>query len=88
MVQHQRDLLPVKYPGKARFSEHVDGHRAGDVVAQYQIQLRLDQIPGMDFLKPRVGCEDLLRHGHAHAVAFLSASLLRTAAQKVLTALM
>ena len=66
VVHHQGDFALVKDPVEARRLELVDGYGGGDVVAQHQVQLRLNQLSRPDGLQPRVLCQDFLRHGHPH----------------------
>ena len=68
VIHHQGDFALVKDLAEAGRLKLVDGHGGGDVVAQHQIQLRLDQLSRPDGIKPRVGGQDFLRHGHSHRI--------------------
>ena len=56
MVQDNGDLVLVKDLGEARLLKLGDGHRGGDVVAQDDVQLCLDQLARPDLRQPGVGC--------------------------------
>ena len=55
---------------KARGLKLVDGHRGRDVVAEHEVELRLNQLPRAYLLQPGVAGEDLLRHCHCHETSF------------------
>ena len=83
VVQNDGNPLRIENCFESGLLKHADGDRCRDVIPKDQVELCFDQVSGFDFLKPRVGCEDLLGHGHAHALA---SSGMRTAAQKLLIA--
>ena len=85
MVQNDGNPLRIENGFESGLLKHADGDRRGDVVSKDQVELCFDQVSGFDFLKTRVGGENLLGHGHAHALA---SSGMRTAAQKLLIASM
>ena len=64
----QNDVHPglVENIAKARLFKLVDGHRSGDVVAQDNIKVRLDQLSRLDVLLAAVGSQDFLCHSHSH----------------------
>ena len=66
MVQHDGDLILIENALKAGLLELVDRHGSGDVVAQDDIQLCLDQLAGGHSLQPRMGGKYFLSHGHSH----------------------
>ena len=71
MVQDDGDLVLVKDLGEPRLVKFGDGHRSGDVVAQHQVQLGLNELAGLHGRKARVLGQDLLGHGHTHAWSLL-----------------
>ena len=75
VVHHQGDAALIEHLAEARRLELVDGNRSGDVVAQYQIQLCLDQLSGPHAVKSRVLGQDLLRHCHSHVSSSFKRSL-------------
>ena len=64
VIHHQRDAALVEDLIEPRRLELVDGHGRGDVVGQHQVELRLDELPGVDLIQARVLCQNLLRHCH------------------------
>ena len=66
MIHYHRHTALVEYGCESVCLKLIDGDREGDVVAQYQIQFRLDQLTGADFLQTCVRGKDLLCHGHSH----------------------
>ena len=85
VVQNNGNPLRIENGFESGLLKHADGDRRGNIVSQDQVELCFDQVSGFDFLKTRVGGENLLGHGHAHALA---SSGMRTAAQKLLIASM
>ena len=77
VVHHQGDAALVEHLVKARRLKFVDGHRGGDVVAQHQVQLGLDQLSGPNAFQSRVTGQDLLCHCHSHADTLLIFKRLR-----------
>ena len=69
VVHYQGDFALVEHLVKARRLKLVDRHGGGDVVAQHQVQLRLNELPRPDGRKPRVLGQDFLRHGHSHLLS-------------------
>ena len=66
VIQHDRYAILIKYTVKAGFFELVDRHRRGNVVAENNIQLRIDQLPRGYGFQPRVCRQYFLCHGHSH----------------------
>ena len=66
VVQNDDHLVLVVDPFESGLSEFVHRHRGGDVVAQDDVQLGLDQLPGGNLPQPGVGRQDLLCHCHCH----------------------
>ena len=67
MVHHQRHPAFVEHPAGTAALKLVDRHRRGDVVAEAQIELRLDQLPRLHLRQAGVRRQDLLCHGHTHS---------------------
>ena len=46
---------------------------AGNVVGQHEVEIAFDQLTRLHFVEPRMGGEDLLRHGHGtwHVCSFV-----------------
>ena len=66
VVHDQGDLALVKDPGEPLLVKLPDGHGRGDVVAQDNIKVRLDQLSRLDVLLAAVGSQDFLCHSHSH----------------------
>ena len=62
MVHHQADLCFVEYGVKARLFKFVDGHGAGDVVAQHHIQLCHDELARYNGIQHGMRRQNHLRH--------------------------
>ena len=68
VVQDNGNAVLVKNLVEARLAEFLDGNGGGDVVAQNQVQLGGNQLARNNGVKPRVGREDFLGHGHSHGL--------------------
>ena len=66
MIRHQSYLVLVKYALGRELVHLLDCHGAGDVIAQYQVQIRLDQLARIHLFKPCRSRQNLLRHCHSH----------------------
>ena len=66
MIQDDGNAVLVKHAVEACFLEFIHRHRSGDIVAQDNVQLGADQLSCRYGFQPRVGCQDLLGHGHSH----------------------
>ena len=64
VVGHERDLLRVEHALDADLAELLDGDGGGDVVGEHEVEIAFDQLTRLHFGEPRMGGEDLLRHGH------------------------
>ena len=71
MVQDNGDLVLVKDLSESRLVKLGNGYRSGDIVAQHQIQLSLNELSGLHGRKARMLCQDLLGHGHTHVWSLL-----------------
>ena len=68
MVHDHCDAALIKHLIETGCLKLVDGNRGGDVIAQNQIQLCLDQLACTNFRQTCVGGQDLLCHCHAHRI--------------------
>ena len=66
MIRHQSNLVFVEHALILKLFHFLDGHGAGNVIAQHQIQLRLDQLSCLHLVKPCRRGKDLLCHRHSH----------------------
>ena len=66
VIQHDSDMLFIKHAVKTGAFKLVDGHRGGDIVAQHNVQLCVDQLACLDLRQSGVCGKDLLRQGHSH----------------------
>ena len=64
MIGNQGDLSGIENLLHADLLEILNGDRRRDVVGKHQIEIALDQLPRLDFVKPRMCGQDLLGHGH------------------------
>ena len=64
MVGNEGDLLGIEHLLDADLAELFDGDGGGDVVGQHEVEIAFDQLTRLHFVEPRMGGEDLLRHGH------------------------
>ena len=55
VIHHQGHPVPVEHLAGAAPLEFVDRDGRGDVVAEAEVQLRLDKLPRRDLLEARVG---------------------------------
>ena len=76
VVQHDSDMLFIKHAVKTGALKLVDGHRGGDIVAQHNVQLCVDQLACLDLWQSGVCGKDLLRQGHSHGSFLLFYRLL------------
>ena len=72
MVGDQSDFRRVENLLYADLLELFDGDGCGNVVGKNEVKVALDQLAGNHFLKPCMGCKDLLCHGHRtwHTLSF------------------
>ena len=66
VIQHNGDMLFIKHAVETGALKLVDGHRGGDIVAQHNVQLCVDELACLDFRQTGVCGKDLLRQGHSH----------------------
>ncbi len=66
VVQHKRNLIPVKHALRFHFIHLMNSHRRSDIVSENEIQLCLDQLSRADRGKPCMRCKNLLCHRHTH----------------------
>ena len=75
MVRHDGDVLFVEHAVETGALKLVDGDGGGDVVAQHDVQLCVDELACLDLGKPGMCGKDLLRQGHSHGGTLLLKSL-------------
>ena len=66
MIGNQGDLILIEHPVHLHLLHFLYCNGTGNVVSEHQIQIRLDQISGLNPFKSGMSCQDLLRHCHAH----------------------
>ena len=66
MIRHQSNLVLVEDAPGLELVHLLDCHRAGDIIAQHQVQIRLDQLAGFHLFQSGSGRQDFLRHCHSH----------------------
>ena len=71
MVGHERDLRGIEHLLNANLAEFFDGDGGGNVVGQHEVEIAFDQLTRLHFVEPRMGGEDLLRHGHGTSQGML-----------------
>jgi len=71
VVQHDGDVLFVEHAVETGALKLVDGDGGGDVVAQHDVQLCVDELACLDLGKPGMCGKDLLRQGHSHGGTLL-----------------
>ena len=65
MVGNQRDLRPIK-DRTSRLFKLLDGRGTRHIVCEHHVELADNQLPRLHMVKPRMACENLLAHVHAH----------------------
>ena len=65
MVGNQRDLRPIK-DRASRLFKLLDGRGTRHIVCEHHVELADNQLPRLHMVKPRMACENLLAHVHAH----------------------
>ena len=66
VVQHNGNVLFVEHTVKTGLFKLVDGNRGGDVVAQHDVQLCIDELACLDLGKTGMCGKNFLRQGHSH----------------------
>ena len=66
VIQNDGDMLFIKHTVETGALKLVDGHRGGDIVAQHNVQLCVDELACLDLRQSGVCGKDLLRQGHSH----------------------
>ena len=66
VVQHDGNVLFVEHTVKTGLFKLVDGNRGGDVVAQHDVQLCIDELACLDLGKTGMCGKNFLRQGHSH----------------------
>ena len=71
MIRYKGDFVFMEHTVHVHFLHLLDGNRARNVVAQYQIQVCLDQLTGLHVIKSCMGRQNFLRHCHSHICIIL-----------------
>ena len=66
VIQYDGDFVLIKNLGQASLLKLADGHRSGDVVAEHQIQLCLNELAYFHGGQSGVFRQNLLGHRHSH----------------------
>ncbi len=64
MVRHEGYFFRVKYARAAQLFELANRRRRGDIIAQHEVELGLDELACFDSLEPCLRGENLLGHCH------------------------
>ena len=71
VIQHDGDVFLVEHAVKPGLFKLVDGHRGGDVVAQHDVELGVDELACLDLRQTGVCSQNFLRHRHSHSDTLL-----------------
>ena len=66
MVQHDGNVFFVEHTVKTGLFKLVDGNGGGDIVAQHDVQLCIDELACLDLGKTGMCGKNFLRQGHSH----------------------
>ena len=72
MIRHKRDLILVEYTVHVHLLHLLDGYRTGDIIAQHQIKIGLDQLSRFHMIQPRMCRQNFLCHCHSHTPVLLT----------------
>ena len=75
VIQHDGNVLLVEHAVKACLLKLVDGDRGGDIVAQHDIELGIDELACLDLRQTRMCGQNLLRQSHSHGDTLLLSSI-------------
>ena len=71
VIQHDGNVLLVEHAVKACLLKLVDGDRGGDIVAQHDIELGIDELACLDLRQTRMCGQNFLRQSHSHGDTLL-----------------
>ena len=71
VIQHDSNVLLVEHAVKACLLKLVDGDRGGDIVAQHDIELGIDELACLDLRQTRMCGQNFLRQSHSHGDTLL-----------------
>ena len=74
VIQYDGDLILIENLGQASLLKLADGHRSGDVVAEHQIQLCLNELAYFHGGQSGVFRQNLLGHRHSHLKFLLNST--------------
>ena len=66
VVQHDGDVLFIEHAVEPGLFKLVDGNGSGDIIAQHDIELGVDELACLDLGKTCVSGQNFLRQGHSH----------------------
>ena len=66
VVEHQSDAVLIKDGVRAAFFKFVDGDGAGNIVAEHDIEVRLNQLSHLHVVQTGVRRQNFLGHSHSH----------------------
>ncbi|MPN60905.1 hypothetical protein SDC9_208638 [bioreactor metagenome] len=66
MIHDQRHFITVEHAGFVEFRKFVDGHRCSDVVAEYEVNIGQNQLPGLHLVQTAMRGQYFLRKRHCH----------------------
>ena len=72
VIQNDYHFLRIIYPIKTGLLKLVHSHRGGNIIAQYNVQVRLNQLSRSNLRKSRVSRQDFLCHCHCHSYLLLT----------------
>ena len=72
VIQNDYHFLRIIYPIKTGLLKLVHSHRGGNIIAQYNVQVRLNQLSRSNLRKSRVSRQDFLCHCHCHSCLLLT----------------
>ena len=75
VIQHDGNVLLVEHAVKACLLKLVDGDRGGDIVAQHDIELGIDELACLDLRQTRMCGQNFLRQSHSHGDTLLLSSI-------------
>ena len=66
VIQHDGDVLFVEHAVEPGLFKLVDGNGSGDIIAQHDVELGVDELACLDLGKTCVSGQNFLRQGHSH----------------------
>ena len=81
VIGNEAHAVAIEHLGRAELAEDVDGNGRRDVVREHEVQIALYELARAHLVEPRMGGQDLLRHGHWswHVVLLISSNVVEEA---------